>query len=634
VPHGFQDASVEQATIRDWWARAPAANVAIVMGPPSGLFAVDVDPRNGGDKTLVALEAQHGPLPSTLRAHTGGGGEHIFFRLPQGAEVRSGAHRLGQGLDVKAGGGYVIAAPSIHPDGGLYTWSSEDAPADAPAWLLELASTPPTLTSGVPFPAASGPRRADAMTRASAYLATMPPAISGSGGHQATWSAALALVRGFDLDPGSALYLLEREFNLRCQPPWARRDLEHKVTSAARANVAVGYLLEDDRRPWTPPPWRPRPELVCDYQGPPEDAPQEGPTPQEPLRGLARLARVALLGRERIIDKATEPVAYVWQDIAVAGTIVLLAGGPSEGKTTLLFLLLVARANLGEPVKLLGRDVQPAPQERWIVLIEGEHGEVSTSRKLVRSCALLGVHDLALTRLVIIARKAVKLGSPEWADIETMVAAGIVSDIAIDTVARVAPGDANDEREQVAIFDIIAQAIERAPEGKHPTAWCCAHTRKNGTGGLEDVAGSAQRVGQADSVLLVKGKKEAGRTVSSTVTFAKLREDPEEYPEPVTWAIVRRQDGSRALTLGGADPPDERPLEARLEELLTAGPQTKNALATRLARSAAAIDAAISTLFAVRRIELGAPVSIRGREFKTFQLRQDAPSMTRSATPD
>jgi hypothetical protein len=278
------------------------------------------------------------------------------------------------------------------------------------------------------------------------------------------------------------------------------------------------------------------------------------PTTQDPLRGLQHLARVALVGRARILERASEPVAYVWQDIAVMATIVLLAGGPSGGKTTLLFLLLVARANIGEPVNMLGRVVTPAPPEQSVVLIEGEHGEGSTCRKLMRSCEIAGVNDLALGRVIVVARKSVRIGSPVWDDVVRFVSRGLVSDIAIDTIARVGGGDANNEQEQVTIFDRVAQAIEAAPPGKEPTVWACAHTRKGDAAGLDDVSGSIQRVGQADSVLLVKGEKEGGRTVSSTVTFQKLREEPDDYPTPVAFAIDTGEDGRRSIRLDAARP--------------------------------------------------------------------------------
>ena len=70
--------------------------------------------------------------------------------------------------------------------------------------------------------------------RARAYLAAMPPAIAGQGGHDQTFAAACALVHGFALDPETALALL-REYNARCLPPWSERELAYKIISAVRA---------------------------------------------------------------------------------------------------------------------------------------------------------------------------------------------------------------------------------------------------------------------------------------------------------------------------------------------------------------------------------------------------------------
>jgi hypothetical protein len=64
---------------------------------------------------------------------------------------------------------------------------------------------------------------------------------------------------------------------------------------------------------------------------------------------------------------------------------VLVAGKSGDGKTTLLFLVLGARANLEAPITLLGREILPAPPGQFVVLIEGEHSEASAARKLVQS---------------------------------------------------------------------------------------------------------------------------------------------------------------------------------------------------------------------------------------------------------
>jgi hypothetical protein len=360
-----------------------------------------------------------------------------------------------------------------------------------------------------------------------------------------------------------------------------------------------------------------------------ESEPAERPSAEEPLRGLQHLGAVALLGRARIEELAATPIDYVWRDIAVAGTIVLIAGPPAEGKTTLLFLALAARANpgedTGEVVSLLGREIKPAPPGKWVVIIEGEHSEASTSRKLVKSLKLLGLDHAALDRVIIVARKAVRLGSPEWLDIVTLASAGLVSDIAIDTVARVAPADANDEREQVAVFDEVARAIEAAPDGApKPLVWAVAHTRKNGgDGDLSDVSGSAQRTGQADSVLMIKGEKVDGRTVSTTVKFPKLREDPDDYPLPVTFSIT---ESGLELEDGGADgKTDDRPLEVRISELLEKGPKTKNELKGALGRNPKDLEAAINNLFSARAITTD-EVTKGGRAWKVFKLRPGAPN--------
>jgi hypothetical protein len=345
------------------------------------------------------------------------------------------------------------------------------------------------------------------------------------------------------------------------------------------------------------------------------------PVVVDPLAGLKHLGPIALVGREKILGLARQPIVYSWQDIVVAGTVVVIAGPPAIGKTTLLFLVLGARANTGAPLELLAREVQPATPGQWLVVIEGEHSEASTARKLVRSLRLLDVDDVALGRLIIVARKAVQLGSPQWLEVSELVARGLVSDIAIDTIARIAPADANDERQQVAIFAAVAEVIERAPAGvEPPIVWCVAHTRKNNTSGdVADVAGSTQRVGQADTVLLVSGEKCDGRVVSTKVTFGKLREEPDVYPQPVSFSIVTGVSGAPVLKTDVSAATDDGPLEQRILALLELGPKTKSALCTALGRSGSDVEEALTALFGERAIRTGS-TRIGGRDRKTFEL--------------
>lgn len=67
--------------------------------------------------------------------------------------------------------------------------------------------------------------------RARLLIAKSPPAISGQGGHGATYRVACALVWGFGLEPDEAFPLM-LEYNATCAPPWSQHELWHKLRSA------------------------------------------------------------------------------------------------------------------------------------------------------------------------------------------------------------------------------------------------------------------------------------------------------------------------------------------------------------------------------------------------------------------
>ena len=138
---GFHDATSDPRQITAWWTANPNANIAI--RPPHGTIVVDVDPRSGGDNQLEDLVARHGALPPTWQARTGSAGLHLWFRLPAPGPVRA---QLAAGIDLKTHTtGYVVAAPSVHPNGQRYRWISapSGAPALAPGWLVTAATPPP-----------------------------------------------------------------------------------------------------------------------------------------------------------------------------------------------------------------------------------------------------------------------------------------------------------------------------------------------------------------------------------------------------------------------------------------------------------------------------------------------------------
>lgn len=135
----FQERLPSEDEVRDWFHRWPAGNLGIVTGALSGLIVLDVDPKHGGEASLRALEEEHGPLPVTLEAVSGGGGRHLYFRHPGGAlHNRAG---LRPGIDLRGDGGCIVTPPSLHASGRRYRWApgrgpGERDPAPLPGWLL------------------------------------------------------------------------------------------------------------------------------------------------------------------------------------------------------------------------------------------------------------------------------------------------------------------------------------------------------------------------------------------------------------------------------------------------------------------------------------------------------------------
>jgi hypothetical protein len=215
-----------------------------------------------------------------------------------------------------------------------------------------------------------------------------------------------------------------------------------------------------------------------------------------------------------------------------------------------------------------------------------------------------------------------------WKDVAALIQRGLVSDVVLDTLARVTPaGDSNDETDQVTVFDDIARTIELAPSPEdRPIFWVAAHLRKtDGVPTLNDVSGSTQRAGQADVVLLM-GANRAGQKVKSvTCAFGKVREkDPDDWPSPVEYVV-----GKNGVTVVDAPEEDERPLKEQIVSRLELGvPLTKNAMKTKLSRSADDIENAITELFKERRID---KTSVRkaGREFFAYILRPGATAESR-----
>lgn len=204
--HGFKDATVDLDQIDRWWQATPDANIGIALGA-NHMFALDVDGPTGR-AALDQLETTYQPLPDTYQVITGrteGSGRHHIFRQPDGPPI--GNRQIGDHLETRGDGGYVVAAPSVHPSGRSYEaagrWSDI---VDAPGWLIHLARTPqPTVDLH-----ARQDTTSPALRRLEAVCAKVVMAPEGTRNNILNWAAYRAgqSVGARQLDPDTAADML------------------------------------------------------------------------------------------------------------------------------------------------------------------------------------------------------------------------------------------------------------------------------------------------------------------------------------------------------------------------------------------------------------------------------------------
>ena len=140
--HGVKDATTNFNTIEKWWTKHPNANIGIACGQISGgLLVIDLDEKeNGvsGSDTLHNWERENGTLPETVRSITGKGGAHILYKIDHVEKNKVG---LLEGVDIRSDDGYIVAPPSVHPNGRSYEWEYDPEEydiADADETVMKL----------------------------------------------------------------------------------------------------------------------------------------------------------------------------------------------------------------------------------------------------------------------------------------------------------------------------------------------------------------------------------------------------------------------------------------------------------------------------------------------------------------
>lgn len=192
--------------------------------------------------------------------------------------------------------------------------------------------------------------RSDIISRAVSYLAKMPPAVSGSGGHNACYRVACVLRVDFDLTVEESLEAI-REWNADCEPPWSEHELRHKLDEAGKASGERGRLLRQDAYSFQPV-YRP-------------DRNVEQRDTAEPKHWSEYFDAVPA----DQFDAMEFPLTWIVEGVMVQGDPVICGGPRKALKTTMLVELGIAIAT-GTP--FLNRYAVPEKRNVW--MFSGESG--------------------------------------------------------------------------------------------------------------------------------------------------------------------------------------------------------------------------------------------------------------------
>lgn len=364
IPHGWPELCLTEFDVSSFFGNGE--NIGLILGEPSRwLVDVDLD-----CPEALALADHYLPPTGAITGRASMPRSHRWY-IARGAMNKPfrDSYDRSSIVEIRSTGTQTLVGPSIHPSGESYDMLLGE-PAEVSA--EELAKCVSELSAAVmyerhgavessPKPAVATVQLApsndsveDVERRASRYLAKMPGSISGSGGHDRAYHAACVLVHGFLLPPEKALQMLREDFNPRCEPPWSRKELEHKVRDAAtKPHLKPAGWLRDA----------------------PIDPVKAGSAVGQTVKNDAGLPRIEIgTDEHRVIDEAIAVLASAHEVFQRGGQLVEVVVRPSasdQAKACIRYLdehrlrdLLTRCAQLGRLKKDQWHDAHPI---KWLV---------------------------------------------------------------------------------------------------------------------------------------------------------------------------------------------------------------------------------------------------------------------------
>ncbi len=302
-PNGDHAKTNDASTWSERRDLVPGMFVGFVLG--DGWWGVDLDNSRG-----QAWEADIiSRFPAAyIEVSPSGKGVKLFCRGND--QVKGRKKAIGEGaIEVYGAGRYFAVTGEAIQEG---------EPGDCSAglaWLLEKHF--PSEPKATPSPKPQTPIE----ERVSKYLAKIPGAVSGCGGHNHTFHVAGQLVHGFALAVEAALPMFQA-WNATCQPPWSDAELERKLHQAAKATCDKprGWLLNESND------WAEAASGV-DLSGldNPKPAAEPASRPRKPGRLPASVFNELPGILKEVVDYNLATALYPQPEIALAGALALVS---------------------------------------------------------------------------------------------------------------------------------------------------------------------------------------------------------------------------------------------------------------------------------------------------------------------
>lgn len=287
IPGGHNSASDDPATLRQWWARWPDANIGLEA---SGLVVIDVD---GIGNNWPEDPEKHADMMSVPKQVTPRGGFHIFYAKPAGKSYRLTASKLAPNVDTRTDGGYVVVWPSVvkgtqyewvrHED-SLITRRREDLPYPH-EWLVEKLDG---LVEAKGRPSAS-------------IVPAKPRGVIPEGQRNIELTRRAGGMRAKGMDYAAMLAELVDLNQRECCPPLEEKELRQIADSMAKrpAGIAHAPIVSKPAKPTESDP------VPLDYDLVVEDATGPGERIRWLIRGFAPLGKLVLLSGPGGLAKST-----------------------------------------------------------------------------------------------------------------------------------------------------------------------------------------------------------------------------------------------------------------------------------------------------------------------------------------